>query len=176
MLELAVRLVFSLAVVVGLLLLLAKLVRQAVRHPRRCARAGRCTARRSAAAPPSPSSPSAAGCWCSARTDHQVSLLTELDPDELDGPSSAWSRRLPEPADAPTLRHALESAGSPSLVLLETDVAPASRGRRAGGSHRATPAPSAGSSAYRPAGRLTGSVLSPQTWRQALAAATGRAS
>jgi flagellar protein FliO/FliZ len=98
-------------------------------------------------------------------TDHQVSLLAELDPDELDvvdlglddlgdaAPTSVTDVRTPAP----------------------TPLHPAPAARTAAGSHRATHRATAPRRAT-DAGGLAGSVLSPQTWRQALAAATGKAS
>jgi flagellar protein FliO/FliZ len=88
-------------------------------------------------------------------TEQQVRVLTELDPEEV-----------------------AEVADTPGTGVVVPSPAPAS-----GGSHRADlPAPTrAGAAAARTAGRasegaLAGSVLSPDTWRQALAAATRRAS
>lgn len=146
MLELMVRLVASLAVVVGLMLLLAKLVGK-----RYGARAG---------APvqvlhrqPLSRSASVAVVTVGSRvlvlgaTDQQVSLLTELDPEEL------VVAELEAGLDA-ELNADLDLAADQSGDL----AAPAPG--------RTTPAP----------GALAGSVLSPQTWRQAIAAATGKTS
>lgn len=133
MLELTIRLVASLAVVVGLLLLLARV-------------AGRRLAPREGAAVQVLHRQALSRSACVAvlqvgsrtlvvgTTDAQVSLLTELDPGELS----------PEPAPGP-----VSSELDGQLVQ-----------------------------ARRPAGPevLAGSVLSPQTWRQALAAATGKRS
>jgi flagellar protein FliO/FliZ len=73
-------------------------------------------------------------------TEHEVRVLTELEPEELE-----------------------ETAAIAAL--------PAARPR---GAHRASGAPVITSAPSQ--GPLTGSVLSPATWRQALSAATGRAS
>jgi flagellar protein FliO/FliZ len=134
-LELTVRLIASLAVVVGLMLLLAKLVGK-----RYGARAG---------APvqvlhrqPLSRSASVAVITVGSRvlvvgtTDHQVSLLTELDPEELEV-------ELDLPAEVAL--DADESSDAPERL------------------------PAAG-------GALAGSLLSAQTWRQAMAAATGKKS
>jgi flagellar protein FliO/FliZ len=69
-------------------------------------------------------------------TEHQITLLTELEPDEIDLPVEE-----PEPVDGE----------APATAT--TATAPAARGG---------------------AGALGGSILSPQTWKQALAAATQR--
>ena len=82
MLELTVRLIASLAVVVGLLLLLREGQRATHARPGRLARAGR---------PPPAAEPVVRRRRRHRRyrvlvlgtTEHQVSVLTELDPDEL---------------------------------------------------------------------------------------------
>jgi flagellar protein FliO/FliZ len=138
-LELTVRLVASLAIVVGLMLLLARLVGK-----RYGARAGapvqvlhRQQLSRSA---------SVAVITVGSRvlvvgtTDHQVSLLTELDPEELEVELDLTDEVALDAA-------AHESSEAPVKV----------------------PAPAAG-------GALAGSLLSAQTWRQAMAAATGKKS
>ena len=138
MLELTVRLVFSLAVVIGLLLLLARLSSRRFRGPSDAmvrVLHRQPISRHNAVTVVSVGS----RVLVLGTTEHEVRVLTELEPDELE-----------------------EVAAIPSL--------PVARPR---GAHRAdapviTTAPSKGP--------LTGSVLSPATWRQALAAATGRAS
>lgn len=166
MLELTVRLIASLAVVVGLMLLLARLVGK-----RYGARAG---------APvqvlhrqPLSRSASVAVITVGSRvlvvgaTDQQVSLLTELDPEELaDDESDADLLTIPTLAATPDVT---APVSAPSLSALASTVAD----RPSGGSHRAAPAPRRTPVA---GGALSGSVLSPQTWRQALAAVTGKAS
>lgn len=166
MLELTVRLIASLAVVVGLMLLLARLVGK-----RYGARAG---------APvqvlhrqPLSRSASVAVITVGSRvlvvgaTDQQVSLLTELDPEELaDDESDADLLTIPTLAATPDVT---APVSAPSLSALASTVAD----RPSGGSHRAAPAPRRTPAA---GGALSGSVLSPQTWRQALAAVTGKAS
>lgn len=184
------RLVASLAVVVGLMLLLAKIVGK-----RYGARAGapvqvlhRQQLSRSA---------SVAVISVGSRvlvvgtTDHQVSLLTEIDPEEiadldagddlegLDGPEDGDLLVVPPtlvPAAAPVSAPVAAPVSARSLTALASVVT----GPSTGGSHRAAPASRRTPAVRRPAaadaGALSGSVLSPQTWRQALAAATGKAS
>ncbi|KRF37449.1 FliO/MopB family protein [Nocardioides sp. Soil805] len=165
MLELTVRLVASLAVVVGLMLLLARIVGK-----RYGARAG---------APvqvlhrqPLSRSTSVAVITVGSRvlvvgtTDHQVSLLAELDPEdlvvegELDGPGAEELVLLPASTPDGSV------AGSPLRV--PTVLRPTGAHRAA---HRAE-----GTRRTVDGGGLAGSVLSAQTWRQAFAAATGKAS
>lgn len=160
MLELTLRLVLSLALVLGLMLLLARLV------------ARRTGGQRGDLVTVLHRQPLTRGSSVSVvsvgsrvlvlgTTEQQVRVLAELDPDEVEVPAKAAV-----PADRPT-------------AALGT----------ARGAHRAdVPAPalvpharpvsqSASQSAPRPgSGALAGSVLSPATWRQALAAATRRAS
>lgn len=170
MLELTVRLIASLAVVVGLMLLLARLVGK-----RYGARAG---------APvqvlhrqPLSRSASVAVITVGSRvlvvgaTDQQVSLLTELDPEELaEDDSDADLLTMPTLAASPEAA----PVSAPTLTALASAVTgPAATERPARGSHRAAPAPRRAPAST---GALAGSVLSPQTWRQALAAVTGRAS
>jgi flagellar protein FliO/FliZ len=143
------RLIASLAVVVGLLLLAARLlgrrlagregapVRVLHRHP---------LTRSSSVAVVAVGS----RILVLGTTDQQVRLLTELDPDELDvelsGVDTLTGGLLPTPRDLGVTRLP----------------------RRAGAHRAASPASAAGP--------LAGSVLSARTWRQALAAATGKAS
>lgn len=162
------RLIASLAVVVGLMLLLARLVGK--RYGGRAGAPVQVLHRQ-----PLSRGSSVALVAVGSRvlvvgtTDQQVSLLTELDPDDL--------------ADLADLSD-LGEAGQPVVPDgPATDPAPAPvRGLAAltsvgtsapGGAHRASP-PARGGAVD--AGGLTGSVLSPQTWRQAIAAATGKAS
>jgi flagellar protein FliO/FliZ len=109
-------------------------------------------------------------------TDHQVSLLTELDPEELPGGDLAPGADLGADLDAdlltaprrgPVLEPTAPVAARGLVGLASTPAA-----TPAGGSHRAT-----GTSRRTPtSGALAGSVISPQTWRQAIAAASGKAS
>jgi flagellar protein FliO/FliZ len=135
-LELALRLVFSLAVVVGLMLLLARIAA-------RRGRGGHGDLVRVLHRQPLTRATSVSVVAVGSRvlvlgtSEQQVRVLTELDPDEL------------------------ELAAAPQAV------APAAGAHRAEGPTLV---------AARSDGALAGSVLSAATWRQALAAATRRAS
>jgi len=144
-LELTVRLVASLAVVVGLLLVLARV-------------AGRRFAGR-AGAPiqvlhrqPLSRSSSVAMISVGSRvllvgtTDHQVSLLTEVDPDDLD---------LPEPVV------------TDEVSLAGYDDVPTRSFAGTVARHRALPTAA-------PTGALAGSLLSAGTWKAAFSAASGK--
>lgn len=146
MLELTVRLAASLAVVVGLLLVLARV-------------AGRRFAGR-AGAPiqvlhrqPLSRSSSVAMISVGSRvllvgsTDHQVSLLAEVDPEELD---------LPEPVEA-TGEVSFEAYDDVPIRSFAGTVA----------RHRALPTAA-------PTGALAGSLLSAGTWKAAFSAASGK--
>ncbi|MDH2414616.1 flagellar biosynthetic protein FliO [Nocardioides sp. CER19] len=130
MLGLVVRLVFSLAIVLGLLLLIARFAGR--RFQGRAGAPVQVLHRQ-----PITRGSSVAVVTVGTRvlvlgtTEQQVTLLTELEPDEID---------LPEQA--------------PDLLDADT--------------------PARGSKGQVPAGTgpLNGSLLSPQTWKQALAAAT----
>jgi flagellar protein FliO/FliZ len=117
-------------------------------------------------------------------TEQQVRVLAELDPTELALPEGAAAA---DPGAGPGRLYAVPPAASPAgptppadfaQVLLDAqDPAPAVAPRptsAAGGRHRAA-APVATPSRATD-GALSGSLLSPQTWRQALAALSGRAS
>lgn len=157
------RLVASLAVVVGILLLLARVVGK-----RFAGQAG---------APvqvlhrqPLSRSSSVAVVSVGSRilvvgtTDHQVQLLTELDPEDLE-PELGRAVLVGEPVDEQVEGPVVDS---PVVGPVGQDVPELVR--RAG-AHRAE-------ATRRPVhqGSLTGSVLSIDTWRQAMAAATGKAS
>lgn len=149
MLELTVRLLVSLSLVLGLLLLLARyggrrfrgnrdsMVR--VLHRHQLSRG-------------STVSVVAVGSrlLVLGATEHQVRVLTELDPEDL------------ETTGADVLSLADAPGGRPELTEPATS----------------TPTPSATSTATaaRTDGALAGSVLSAATWKQALAAATRRTS
>lgn len=172
MVELGVRLVLSLAVVVGLMLLLARMVG---RHTR--GRDGGLVQvlHRQPLSRGSGVSVVAVGSrvLVLGTTEQQVRVLAELDPDEL------------PLAGAPVLRLSA-AAGADLADDLADELTDAERGgpdatsrpsapRR--GAHRAGAARVARPGVPLPAeGPLAGSVLSAQTWRQALAAATRRAS
>lgn len=154
MLELAIRLVFSLAVVLGLLALIA-------RFGARRFRGGRDALVQVVQRQPISRGASVSVVTVGSKvlvlgtTEHQVRVLTELDPDDVVGylePDLTEAEVLHLTADD-TAIEGVEGAEQP------TAVRPAARG------------------VLRPtAGGLAGSVLSPATWRQALAAATRRAS
>jgi len=139
-LELALRLVFSLAVVVGLMLLLARFA--ARRHQGRNGDLVRVLQRQPLTRGTSVSVVAVGSrVLVLGTSEQQVRVLTELDPDEVELPVAA-----PRAVATPAV-----------------------------GAHRAeTPAPAL--VAARADGALVGSVLSAATWRQALTAATRRAS
>lgn len=154
MLELTLRLVFSLAVVLGLLLLIAKLGSRRFRgqHGALVQVLHRQPLTRGTSV-----SVVAVGSrvLVLGTTEQQVRVLAELDPDEV---------ALPQ-----------------ELLEVEAEVVPAAPAAPAPGAHRAdVPAVTAARSAARASRAadvpLAGSVLSVDTWRQALAAATRRAS
>ncbi|MDQ6523487.1 flagellar biosynthetic protein FliO [Nocardioides sp. LHD-245] len=143
--ELAVRLVGSLALVVGLLLLIARLVNRRFKAP---AGAAVQVVQRQALGRGQGVVVVAVGTriLVLGTTEQQVTLLAEVEPDEI-----GLDLTAPEPAGAESARAA--SAGA----------APAAEeGRPAG-----VPVPG-------PTGPLGGSVLSPQTWKDAMAAVTGK--
>lgn len=172
MLELTVRLVASLAVVVGLLLLLARVVGK--RFEGRAGAAVQVLHRQSLTR-----GASVAVLTVGSRvlvvgaTDSQVRLLTELDPEELEIELAEVSPlTLPASFDAVDDDH--EALAAAAAYAEEPGGSPPALPVRPGGAHRAT---RPGATRRTPEqGALGGSVLSPDTWRQALAAATGRAS
>lgn len=184
MLELVLRLVFSLAVIVGMLLMLARfsakrfrgtsgsLVRVVHRQP---------LSRTSALAVVTVGS----RVLVLGTTEQQVQLLTELDPEEVDlldvdlglahsTPAPAVLESVPD-ASGYAPRHAVEVSmdsaadGGFRNVLDDAEdevaVARTAAALRAAGAARA---------ARVTEGALAGSLLSAQTWKQAFAAATGR--
>ncbi|GAB6986953.1 flagellar biosynthetic protein FliO [Nocardioides pyridinolyticus] len=148
MLELTVRLVFSLAVVLGLLLLIARISARRFRgqHDSLVQVIHR-----------QPLSRNNAVCVVAVgtrilvlgTTEHQVRVLAELDPDEVEG---------------------VEEVEEPGAIasLAVTPPRPLTGGAHRAGARVAT-LPEDG-------GALSGSILSPSTWKQALAAATKQAS
>jgi flagellar protein FliO/FliZ len=156
MLELALRLVFSLAVVLGLLLLIARISARRFRGPNDSL--VRVIHRQ-------PLSRSNAVCVVAVgtrvlvlgTTEHQVRVLAELDPDEIGVPGEVTALTPVEPS-RPLTGGAHRADGPRTAIAL-----PAARG----GARVAAPVDD---------GALSGSVLSPSTWKQALAAATTRAS
>jgi len=128
--ELALRLVGSLALVVGLLLLVARLVNRRLKAP---AGAAVQVVHRQALGRGQGVAVVSVGTrvLVLGTTEHQVTLLAEVEPDEV------------------------------GLDLIDAgDLAPAAEPDRVPGAHRA--------------GALAGSVLSPQTWKDAMAAVSGR--
>ena len=168
MIELVVRLVFSLAVIVGMLLLLAKFSAKRFRG-------GSGSLVQVVQRQPLSRTSSVAVVTVGSRvlvlgtTEQQVQLLTELDPDELDVPVL----EAPEP-DASSDR------GS-ALAHSQSDGAPAVRLVAKRRQKRQPPSVPQPAPALRDAdvvaaeGALSGSVLSAQTWKQAFAAATAAA-
>ena len=152
MLELTIRLVVSLAIVVGLLLLLARF---GARKFRGNAGALVQVVHRQALSRTSSVSVVTVGSrvLVLGTTEQQISVLTELDPDELELEEVTELTLLPE-VEAP----------AEELLGLIAEPAPA----RAAGSHRRSHRAATGTAALGTA--LAGSVLSPQTWKQALSA------
>lgn len=162
MVELAVRLVLSLALVVGLLVLV-------VRIGQRRFRAGTDAAvrvlHRQALTRTSGVAVLAVGgrVILVGTTDHQVSLLTELEPD-------AFATELATEPTAPD--HTTEATTDPARAFaahLDTAVTELDAPRRADAT-----AGSSLSGSSLSGSSLSGSVLSGDTWRQAAAAVRGR--
>jgi len=184
MVELAVRLVFSLAVVVGLLLLTVKVGGRKFR-PRNGA-AVRIVHRQALSRGTAVAVVEVGNrVLVLGTTEHQVNVLAELDEGELEGPGTADRADLTlvdNSLDPASQVIALEEVRSPAPLHLEADPEPTPARRP--GSHAARPAPKrkAAPKVTRKAapaaanGALAGSILSPQTWRQALGAASGQAS
>jgi len=157
-LELTLRLIISLALVLGLMLLLARLVSRRTGGQR--GDLVRVLHRQALTRGSSVSVVSVGSrVLVLGTTEQQVRVLAELDPGELDELDQAGTTAVAgEPAPAP--------AGRPAAVLAPVR-----------GAHRAdVPAVAPTLLPARSSGPLAGSVLSPATWRQALAAATRRAS
>jgi flagellar protein FliO/FliZ len=167
MIELVIRLVFSLAVVVGMLLLLAKFSAKKFRG-------GSGSLVQVVQRQPLSRTSSVAVVTVGSRvlvlgtTEQQVQLLTELDPDELDVPDLAVAD-----LDA--------ASGRPRAVEHgQLDEAPAVRSGRPKRQPKVRTTPTS-VPALRDADvvaaedALSGSVLSAQTWKQAFAAATSAA-
>lgn len=179
MLELTIRLVVSLAIVVGLLLLLAKF---GSRKFRGNAGAMVHVVHRQALSRTSSVSVVTVGSrvLVLGTTEQQISVLTELDPDELELEEVAELTLVPGLDESDELAGVeLTTAGTAIEPVLETAAAPAPRrtGGSHRGSHRAAPAARTVRSAEEGTGALAGSILSPQTWRQAFSAVgTRRAS
>ncbi|MFS3127109.1 flagellar biosynthetic protein FliO [Nocardioides sp. Bht2] len=201
MLELTIRLIASLAVVVGLLLLTAKFFGRQFqsRHGATIQVLHRQALSRSSAVSVVAVGPRV---LVLGSTDQQINVLAELDPDELDlelrdaavtplRPLADSSTTAPAPSEeAGDFAASLAAAATPSSVepaasaSAETEIgsSPAadlltSRAiRQVGGQRRAPRFPRRGPIGEAKQGPLAGSILSPQTWRQAFAAASRRAS
>lgn len=171
MIELAVRLVFSLAVVVGLLLLVVRVGSRRFRgrngamvqvvHRQSLSRSSTVTV-----------VTVGTRVLVLGTTEQQVTVLAELEPDEIELADDLGADGSDDESDdegtVAELRpaRALRVAPQPRPARpLRSVAVPATRSV---GRHAAVP--------ESPAGALTGSVLSPDTWRQALAAATRRIS
>ena len=168
MLELTLRLVFSLAVVLGLLLLLARLGSRRFKGQRGAI--VRVLHRQPLTRTTSVSVVSVGSrILVLGTTEHQVRVLTELDPDDLDAADLAGL--------AGVVGLAGVGAGAtavPVLTGVPSEPAAIALPARGRGAHRADVPVS--THAPHGDGVLAGSVLSVSTWRQALAAATRRAS
>jgi flagellar protein FliO/FliZ len=143
MLELTIRLVVSLSIVVGLLLVLARI---GARKFRGQSGALVHVVHRQALSRTSAVAVVTVGSrvLVLGTTEHQVSILTELDPEELEGEAEV------EIGDT--------VSGADEIATLDT------LGVRPARPMIADP--------LEPRGALAGSVLSPQTWRQAFHVAT----
>ncbi|WP_341923919.1 flagellar biosynthetic protein FliO [Nocardioides psychrotolerans] len=191
MTELVVRLVFSLAVVLGLLLLTARL--GARRFKGRSGSPVRVLHRQALSRTSSVTVVTVGSrVLVLGTTEQQVRVLAELDPDELEGlgDTSGDGSGEPELELAP-VAHLVSAptASSPGFAALLHDQletpappAPTSAGRHAAPRSHAAPRRTVSRRGAPPTttapagGALAGSVLSPQTWRQALQALSGRAS
>ena len=171
MLELVVRLAFSLAVVLGLLTLLARVGAKRFRGssdaPIRVVHR-QALSRGSAVAVVSVGS----RVLVVGTTEQQVSLLTELDPDELE---ELAPFAVPQLAGDPEDDHFdIEAELAAAREARTVSATPAASTARSPSTARAASAASAATAAAVSQGVLAGSALSAQTWRQALAVATRR--
>jgi len=159
MVEIVVRLVCSLAVVVGLLLLLAKLTQRRFAGP---ADALVTVVHRRPLSRAAAVSVVTVGerVLVLGTTEQQVTVLAELSADEL----ALASGTTPAAVAPDTAERPAEAAEAAGLVLVP------------GGRHRAdVPSeelPDEAAAVVLPSGALAGSLVSGQTWRQAWAAAT----
>ncbi len=185
MLELTIRLIASLAIVIGLLLLLARL---GARRFNGSAKAVVHVMHRQQLSKGSSVAVVSVGSrvLVLGTTEHQVSVLAELDPDELDV-ALALEDAVADPAEESVVAPVSEIAPQivPEIASVVTPeelpgLAATTRGSRPGarrgtltavpterrtvGKHALDVPPSTGP--------LAGSILSPQTWRDALVAAT----
>ncbi|WP_148575474.1 FliO/MopB family protein [Nocardioides caldifontis] len=180
MVELVVRLVFSLAVVIGMLLLIA-------RFSAKRFKGGANAPIKVLHRQPLSRSSSVAVVTVGSRvlvlgtTEQQVQLLTELDPEELEVMDPTLESELdqlaapvvaaPAAAPAPVAARTFEPATFAPAAALAASVedAPVQRKAKVRRKQAAAPRPVPVTD-----GPLAGSLLSAQTWKQALAAATGR--
>lgn len=162
MAELAVRTVFSLAVVIGLLLLLARVAGRRYRGGSGAVR----VVQRQALSRGSAVTVVEIGrrTLVLGVTEQQVQVLAELDPGDLEVDESAPPSRLR--AVAPITPQAPAAPQAFAEHLLAEQSAAGEPGR-----HRAAP-----DRTPAPTGALAGSLLSPQTWRQGWHALARRAS
>jgi flagellar protein FliO/FliZ len=159
MLEITIRLVFSLAVVLGLLALLAKFGARRFRGGKDAM--VQVLHRQSISRGTAVTVVNVAGrVLVLGTTEQQVRVLTELDPEDVAEPSygASLDRHIDDDID--------DEDGLPGEVL--TLVPPASGTDESADRPSWVPTPAAAT------GALAGSVLSVDTWRQALAAATRR--
>jgi len=185
MAELVVRLVFSLAVVLGLLLLTARL---GARRFKGRADAPVRVLHRQALSRTSSVTVVTVGSrvLVLGTTEQQVRVLAELEPDELEGlvgPADVDEVELapvthlvsaPTTGFATVLHDQLEGASTaPASTVTATGRHAAPRGHA---KPRRSAAPAPVPALVPGHGALAGSVLSPQTWRQALHALSRRAS
>ncbi len=178
MVELVVRLVFSLAVVIGMLLLLArfsaKRFRGAAGAPIRVLHRQALSRSSSVAVVTIGSRVLVLGT-----TEQQVQLLTELDPEELEVMDPTLESELDEPVAfqpatfAPATTPSYGAVATAPAAVIQTP-ARERRKRVAAKPRRKAPAAARTATATVGDGPLAGSLLSTQTWKQALAAATGR--
>lgn len=174
MLELTLRLIFSLAVVLGLLIVLSRMARRRFRggkdamvqvvHRQAISRGTAVTV-----------VTVGSRVLVLGTTEQQVRVLAELDPEELD----ASDFGTPD-FGTTGLNAAGEPEGAAVISLVPKSDAP---GSRVAGAHRAATPRSEHRSGARAGARratsdspLAGSVLSADTWRQAFAVATRRTS
>lgn len=179
MAELAIRTVFSLAVVLGLLLVLTRVAGRRYRGRSGAVR----VVQRQALSRGSAVTVVEVGrrTLVLGVTEQQVQVLAELEPGELDaldpgGETEAAAPVVPRPTFLKALRPAAAAAAPEApagfadhlLVEMDRTEAPddAAAADRPGGRHAARHK-AAGERAPAPApGPLAGSLLSPQTWRQ----------
>ncbi|GEP40187.1 hypothetical protein NPS01_38500 [Nocardioides psychrotolerans] len=182
MTELVVRLVFSLAVVLGLLLLTARL--GARRFKGRAGSPVRVLHRQALSRTSSVTVVTIGSrVLVLGTTEQQVRVLAELDPDELEGLGDTDRHSEVEMAPIAHLVSA-PSASAPGFAALLHDqledapaaATPAPAGRHAAPRSRAPRRADPAAVSVPAHGALAGSVLSPQTWRQALQALSRRAS